>query len=125
MERHYLTPSLRQAISRLERVGTSMTAFPRGRRRGQRIPVGKGEARKALTAVTTATDIHTINAKGDLCVGDDVAIPGAKQPRGLAGTLFAIKAAGACAADGGDLDAVHAAAQAPRPDYLCRYLEFR
>lgn len=47
-----------------------------------------------------------------LVVGDDVAIPDAKQPRGLAGTLFVLKIAGAAAAAGVGLDAVLAESEA-------------
>lgn len=47
-----------------------------------------------------------------LIVGDDVAIPDAKQPRGLAGTLFVLKAAGAAAASGAALASVEAEAAA-------------
>ncbi|WP_174803447.1 dihydroxyacetone kinase subunit DhaK [Martelella limonii] len=44
-------------------------------------------------------------------VGDDIAIPDLKQPRGVAGTLFVHKIAGATAESGRDLDVVTAAAQ--------------
>jgi ATP-dependent dihydroxyacetone kinase len=44
-------------------------------------------------------------------VGDDVALPDLPQPRGLAGTLFVHKIAGALAEGGADLAAVTAAAQ--------------
>ncbi|MBT0769270.1 dihydroxyacetone kinase subunit DhaK [Kineosporia sp. J2-2] len=43
-------------------------------------------------------------------VGDDVALPGAPQPRGLAGTLFVHKSAGALAESGASLEQVHAVA---------------
>lgn len=39
-------------------------------------------------------------------VGDDVALPDNPQPRGIAGTVFVHKLAGAAAAEGRDLDAV-------------------
>lgn len=45
-------------------------------------------------------------------VADDVAIPGAAQPRGVAGTLFVHKIAGALAERGGSLDEVAAEARA-------------
>ncbi len=44
-------------------------------------------------------------------VGDDIALPDLPQPRGLAGTLFVHKIAGAVAEQGGDLDAVTRAAE--------------
>ena len=44
-------------------------------------------------------------------VADDIAIPGASQPRGLAGTLFVHKVAGALARAGAPLPAVKAAAE--------------
>ncbi len=44
-------------------------------------------------------------------VADDVAIPGAPQPRGVAGTLFVHKVAGHLAESGASLAAVKAAAQ--------------
>ncbi len=44
-------------------------------------------------------------------VDDDVALPDLPQPRGVAGTLFVHKIAGALAEAGADLDAVTAAAQ--------------
>ncbi|MDP9291579.1 MAG: dihydroxyacetone kinase subunit DhaK [Verrucomicrobiota bacterium] len=44
-------------------------------------------------------------------VSDDVAIPGTKQPRGIAGTLFVHKIAGYLAEHGHSLEAVHAAAE--------------
>jgi ATP-dependent dihydroxyacetone kinase len=44
-------------------------------------------------------------------VDDDVALPDIAQPRGVAGTLFVHKIAGALAEAGADLDAVTAAAQ--------------
>ncbi|MEL7343591.1 MAG: dihydroxyacetone kinase subunit DhaK [Pseudomonadota bacterium] len=44
-------------------------------------------------------------------VDDDIALPHLPQPRGVAGTLFVHKIAGALAEDGADLDAVTAAAQ--------------
>lgn len=47
-----------------------------------------------------------------LVVSDDVAIPDAKQPRGLAGTLFVLKIAGAAAAAGVGLDVVLAESEA-------------
>jgi len=47
-----------------------------------------------------------------IVVSDDVAIPNAKQPRGLAGTLFVLKAAGAAAGAGLGLDIVEAEAAA-------------
>ena len=49
-----------------------------------------------------------------IIVDDDIAQPDLPQARGLAGTLFVHKIAGALAEDGADLDAVTAAAQ-PRP----------
>lgn len=45
-------------------------------------------------------------------VGDDISIPDAKQPRGLAGTVFVHKVAGQLSEDGADLDAVLEAAHA-------------
>ncbi len=45
-------------------------------------------------------------------VGDDIALPDLAQPRGVAGTLFVHKIAGALAEMGADLDAVAAAARA-------------
>ena len=39
-------------------------------------------------------------------VGDDIALPDNPQPRGVAGTLFVHKVAGACAAEGATLDEV-------------------
>lgn len=45
-------------------------------------------------------------------VDDDIALPDLPQARGVAGTLFVHKIAGALAADGADLDTVSAAAQA-------------
>ena len=42
-------------------------------------------------------------------VGDDIALPGVPQPRGVAGTLFVHKIAGHVAETGGDLTAVKAA----------------
>lgn len=47
-----------------------------------------------------------------LVVSDDVAIPDAKQPRGLAGTLFVLKIAGAAAKYNEGLDVVLAEAEA-------------
>jgi ATP-dependent dihydroxyacetone kinase len=44
-------------------------------------------------------------------VGDDIALPDLPQPRGVAGTLFVHKIAGALAEQGADLETVHAAAQ--------------
>lgn len=44
-------------------------------------------------------------------VGDDIALPGLAQPRGVAGTLFVHKIAGALAQDGADLSVVAAAAK--------------
>ena len=44
-------------------------------------------------------------------VGDDIALPDLPQPRGVAGTLFVHKIAGALAERGGDLDTVTAAAK--------------
>lgn len=44
-------------------------------------------------------------------VQDDIAIPDLARPRGVAGTLFVHKLAGAVSEDGGDLDAVTAAAR--------------
>src|SRR5436189_1479415 len=44
-------------------------------------------------------------------VGDDVALPGLPQARGVAGTLFVHKIAGSLAEDGADLDAVTKAAK--------------
>lgn len=44
-------------------------------------------------------------------VGDDIALPDLPQPRGVAGTLFVHKIAGALAEQGADLDTVQAAAQ--------------
>ncbi len=44
-------------------------------------------------------------------VGDDIALPDLPQPRGVAGTLFVHKIAGAMAEQGADLDTVQAAAQ--------------
>jgi dihydroxyacetone kinase len=44
-------------------------------------------------------------------VQDDVSLPGISRPRGVAGTLLVHKIAGAVAENGGDLDAVTAAAQ--------------
>ncbi|MHA1190154.1 MAG: dihydroxyacetone kinase subunit DhaK [Alphaproteobacteria bacterium] len=44
-------------------------------------------------------------------VDDDIALPDLPQPRGVAGTLFVHKIAGALAEDGADLDAVAAAAE--------------
>jgi ATP-dependent dihydroxyacetone kinase len=44
-------------------------------------------------------------------VGDHIALPELPQPRGVAGTLFVHKIAGAAAEDGRDLDAVTKAAQ--------------
>ncbi|WP_436398339.1 dihydroxyacetone kinase subunit DhaK [Roseobacter sp. S98] len=44
-------------------------------------------------------------------VDDDIALPDLPQARGVAGTLFVHKIAGALAADGADLDTVTAAAQ--------------
>ncbi|MEM6593780.1 MAG: dihydroxyacetone kinase subunit DhaK [Pseudomonadota bacterium] len=44
-------------------------------------------------------------------VDDDIALPHLPQPRGVAGTLFVHKVAGAVAEDGADLTAVTAAAQ--------------
>ncbi len=44
-------------------------------------------------------------------VGDDIALPDLPQPRGIAGTLFVHKVAGALAERGADLDAVAAAAR--------------
>lgn len=44
-------------------------------------------------------------------VDDDIALPDAPQPRGVAGTLFVHKIAGAIAESGGDLTAVTAAAR--------------
>ncbi len=44
-------------------------------------------------------------------VGDDAALPDIPQPRGVAGTLFVHKIAGAMAASGADLDAVADAAE--------------
>ena len=43
--------------------------------------------------------------------GDDIALPNIPQPRGIAGTLFVHKIAGACAEQGCELNAVTAAAQ--------------
>ncbi|WP_456267933.1 dihydroxyacetone kinase subunit DhaK [Kushneria sp. AK178] len=43
-------------------------------------------------------------------VADDVALPDAPQPRGLAGTLLVHKMAGYCASRGDDLETVHQAA---------------
>ncbi|MFN4158737.1 MAG: dihydroxyacetone kinase subunit DhaK [Gemmobacter sp.] len=45
-------------------------------------------------------------------VDDDVALPDLPQPRGVAGTLFVHKIAGALAEDGADLETVEAAARA-------------
>lgn len=45
-------------------------------------------------------------------VGDDVALPDAPQPRGIAGTLFVHKVAGALAEAGENLDSVRSAAAA-------------
>lgn len=45
-------------------------------------------------------------------VDDDVALPGLPQPRGVAGTLFVHKIAGAMAESGADLESVAAAAEA-------------
>jgi dihydroxyacetone kinase len=45
-------------------------------------------------------------------VADDIAIPGAKHPRGLAGTLFIHKIAGHLAEQGADLDTVASVARA-------------
>ena len=45
-------------------------------------------------------------------VGDDVALPGIAQPRGIAGTLFVHKVAGAAAEAGGNLATVASAARA-------------
>eukprot|EP00928_Gymnodinium_smaydae_P006056 TRINITY_DN12106_c0_g1_i4.p1 TRINITY_DN12106_c0_g1~~TRINITY_DN12106_c0_g1_i4.p1 ORF type:complete len:563 (+),score=114.64 TRINITY_DN12106_c0_g1_i4:50-1690(+) len=47
-----------------------------------------------------------------LVISDDVAIPDAKQPRGLAGTLFVLKVAGAAASAGLSLEKVEAEAAA-------------
>ncbi len=44
-------------------------------------------------------------------VGDDIALPDLPQPRGVAGTLFVHKIAGALAEQGADLGTVHKAAQ--------------
>lgn len=44
-------------------------------------------------------------------VGDDIALPELPQPRGVAGTLFVHKIAGALAEEGADLDTVTEAAQ--------------
>lgn len=44
-------------------------------------------------------------------VSDDISIPYAKQPRGLMGTIYTIKIAGAAASEGAKLDDVEAAAQ--------------
>jgi len=44
-------------------------------------------------------------------VGDDIALPDLPQPRGVAGTLFVHKIAGALAEEGADLDTVAAAAE--------------
>ena len=49
-------------------------------------------------------------------VDDDIALPHLPQPRGLAGTLFVHKIAGALAEDGADLDAVTDAAKAAIKD---------
>jgi len=62
-------------------------------------------------AAARAKNEYGLNVKL-LVVSDDVAIPDAKQPRGLAGTLFVLKAAGAAAAAGLGLDAVEAEAAA-------------
>jgi len=45
-----------------------------------------------------------------IIVSDDVALPNAKQPRGLMGTLYTIKIAGAAANEGAKLDEVEKAA---------------
>ena len=47
-----------------------------------------------------------------IVVGDDIALPDLPQPRGVAGTLFVHKIAGAAAEAGADLDTVLAAARA-------------
>jgi|TARA_B110000238_G_scaffold200832_1_gene252655 dihydroxyacetone kinase len=49
-------------------------------------------------------------------VDDDIALPHLPQPRGVAGTLFVHKIAGALAEDGADLDAVTDAAKAAIKD---------
>lgn len=48
---------------------------------------------------------------GMVVVGDDIALPDLPQPRGIAGTLFLHKIAGALAEQGADLERVSAAAQ--------------
>jgi len=45
-------------------------------------------------------------------VGDDIAIPGSRQPRGVAGMVFVLKIAGAAAERGGSLDEVYLVAEA-------------
>jgi len=60
-------------------------------------------------AAARAKNEYGLNVKL-LVVSDDVAIPDAKQPRGLAGTLFVLKVAGAAAAAGLGLEAVEAEA---------------
>jgi ATP-dependent dihydroxyacetone kinase len=51
-----------------------------------------------------------------LVVDDDIALPHLPQPRGVAGTLFVHKIAGALAEDGADLDSVTDAAKAAIKD---------
>ena len=46
-----------------------------------------------------------------IVVGDDIALPDLPQPRGIAGTLFVHKIAGALAEQGADLESVRAVAQ--------------
>lgn len=60
-------------------------------------------------AAARAKNEYGLNVKL-LVVSDDVAIADAKQPRGLAGTLFVLKVAGAAAAAGATLDSVEAEA---------------
>ena len=62
-----------------------------------------------LTAEKAKALGHTVEM---VIVGDDIAIPNAKQPRGLAGTVFVHKVAGQLSEEGADLSAVLTAAQA-------------
>ena len=71
-----------------------------------------GDAGDRLNFGLAAERARALGKKvGMVIVQDDIALPDINRPRGVAGTLFVHKLAGAVSESGGDLDAVTAAAR--------------
>lgn len=80
---------------------------------------GEVFASPSVDAVLAAERACAVGLKVSMVVvDDDVALPDLPQPRGVAGTLFVHKIAGALAEAGADLEAVTAAAQSVIDDVV-------